>query len=159
MEPVIDPRRGDIEDDASSPKSKSLLWLAGSMLSEISLPKLITAWMLMLVLPCLLLGLSPIIASAWVARVSGRIASPYAGLWPILALALLLALGWFGGRQLFRLAERSFWTLNSLIVEPCYVAAREGLRQLVDQLLPERTTRTRRERGGGAQPAAAGVLI
>ena len=159
MEPVIDPRRGDIEDDASSPKSKSLLWLAGSMLSEISLPKLITAWMLMLVLPCLLLGLSPIIASAWVARVSGRIASPYAGLWPILALALLLALGWFGGRQLFRLAERSFWTLNSLIVEPCYVAAREGLRQLVDQLLPERTTKTRRSRLRAATALAAGVLI
>src|SRR5208337_357379 len=55
------------------------------------------------------------------------------------------------------LAERSFWALNSLIVEPCYVAAREGLRQLVDQLIPERTTRTRRSRLRAA--VAAGILI
>jgi 3',5'-cyclic AMP phosphodiesterase CpdA len=159
MPPIIDPRRGDIEDDASSPKARSLLSLAGSLLSEISLPKLLTAWMLMLVAPCLLLGLSPLIVSAWVAKISGHIASPYAGLWPIFLLALLLALGWFGGRPLFRLAERSFWALNSLIVEPCYVAAREGLRQLVDQLIPERTTRTRRSRLRAATALAAGMLV
>jgi predicted MPP superfamily phosphohydrolase len=159
MEPLIDPRRGDIEDDASSPKNRSLLSLAGSLISEISLPKLFTAWMLMLVVPCLVLGLTPLIASAWAARLSGRFVSPYAGLWPIVAIILLLALGWFGGRTLFRLVERSFWSLNSLIVEPCYVGAREGLRQLVDQLLPERTTRTRRSRLRAATALAAGILI
>ena len=159
MEPLIDPRRGDIEDDASSPKNRSLLSLAGSLISEISLPKLFVAWMLMLVAPCLVLGLTPLIASAWVARLSGRFASPFAGVWPILAIAVLLALGWFGGRTLFRLVERSFWSLNSLIVEPFYVGAREGLRQLVDQLLPERTTRTRRRRLRAATALAAGMLI
>src|SRR6185437_11772321 len=55
--PVIDPRCGDIEDDASSPKRRSLLSLAGSLLLEISLPKLILAWILLLVVPGLLLGL------------------------------------------------------------------------------------------------------
>ena len=49
MRPVIDPRSGDIEDDASSTKRRSLLSLAGTLLSEISLPKLVMAWMLMLV--------------------------------------------------------------------------------------------------------------
>jgi hypothetical protein len=97
MKPVIDPRRGDVEDDASSTKRRSLLSLAGSLLSEISLPKLATAWLLLLVAPCLLLGLSPLIASAWVAKISGKIASPYAGLWPIFLLAVLLAVGWFAG--------------------------------------------------------------
>jgi predicted MPP superfamily phosphohydrolase len=159
MEPVIDPRQGDIEDDASSTKSRSLLSLAGSLISEISLPKLITAWMLMLVAPCLLLGLSPLIASAWVAKVSGKIASPYAGLWPIFLLAVLLAVGWFAGRPLLRLAERSFWALNSLIVEPCYAVAREGLQHLVDELLPERATKSRRSRLRAATAVAAGILI
>ena len=127
MKPVIDPRRGDVEDDASSTKRRSLLSLAGTLISEVSLPKLVTAWMLMLVAPCLVLGLSPLIASAWVAKISGRITDPYAGLWPVVLLAILLAIGWFGGRTLFRLVESSFWTLNSLVVEPCYAAAREGL--------------------------------
>jgi predicted MPP superfamily phosphohydrolase len=159
MKPIIDPRRGDIEDDASSTKSRSLFSLAGSLLSEISLPKLLTAWLLMLVGPCLLLGLSPLIASAWFAKISGNIASPYTGVWPIFLLAVLLAIGWFGGRPLFRLFERSFWTLNSLIVEPCYAGTREGLQHLVEQLLPQRTTKTRRSRLRALTAAAAGILI
>jgi hypothetical protein len=160
MRPVIDPRRGDVEDDASSTKRRSLLSLAGTLISEVSLPKLVAAWMLMLVAPCLVLGLSPLIASAWVAKISGRIADPYAGLWPVVLLAILLAVGWFGGRTLFRLVERSFWTLNSLVVEPCYAAAREGLQQVVEQLfLADRTTRRRRGRLRAATAIAAGIII
>ena len=49
MKPIIDPRRGDLEDDASSTKRRALLSLAGSLLSEISLPKLAMAWILLLV--------------------------------------------------------------------------------------------------------------
>ena len=42
--PILDPRDGDAEDDASSPKQKSLLAIAGSLLAEISLTKLVLAW-------------------------------------------------------------------------------------------------------------------
>lgn len=48
---VIDPRFGDIEDDASSTQRRSLLSLAGSMLVEISFAKLVVAWGLLLILP------------------------------------------------------------------------------------------------------------
>jgi len=44
MKTVVDPRRGDIEDDASSTKRRSLLSLVGSLLGEISLPRLAMAW-------------------------------------------------------------------------------------------------------------------
>src|SRR6516225_9666619 len=96
MKPVLDPRAGDIEDDASSTKNRSLLALAGTLLSEISLPKLLMAWLVMLVVPCLVLGLSPLIASAWAVKVFGNISFSYAGLWPIILLAILLAVGWLG---------------------------------------------------------------
>ena len=56
MKPVIDPRRGDVEDDASSSKRRSLLSLAGSLLAEISLPKLAVAWFVLIVGPGLVLG-------------------------------------------------------------------------------------------------------
>ena len=72
MEPIIDPRRGDFEDDASSTKRRSLLSLAGSLLVEISLPKLALAWFLMLVLPSLLLGLAPLAVSAWLNTVKWK---------------------------------------------------------------------------------------
>ena len=67
MGPIIDPRCGDVEDDASSTKRRSLLSLAGSLLAEISLPKLALAFLLRIVVPVLLLGLAPLVASAWLA--------------------------------------------------------------------------------------------
>jgi hypothetical protein len=48
MKPIIDPRDGDVEDDASSTKRRSLFSLAGSLLVEISLPKLAVAWTLLI---------------------------------------------------------------------------------------------------------------
>ncbi len=86
MKPVIDPRGGDVEDDASSTKSRSLLSLAGSLLAEISLPKLILSWIMLFVIPGLLLGLAPLVASAWVSLVSRKITSPLLGIWPALLL-------------------------------------------------------------------------
>ena len=159
VKPVIDPRAGDIEDDASSTKNRSLLALTGTLLSEISLPKLLTAWMVMLVGPSLVLGLSPLIASAWVDKISGNIATPYLEVWPIFVITLLLAIGWFGGRTLFRLIERSFWSLNSLLLEPLYAITREGLQYLVEELLPERASRLRRGRLRRATAGAAGIGI
>ena len=50
MTPLIDPRLGDVEDDAVSTKQRSLLAVAGSLLAEISLPKLILSWVLLKIL-------------------------------------------------------------------------------------------------------------
>src|SRR4051794_40807021 len=104
MEPIIDPRRGDFEDDASSTKQRSLLSLAGSMLAEISLPKLALAWFLMLALPSLLLGLAPLAFSAWLSTVKWKASYALVEIWTALTLIALAALAWFAGRPLLRLA-------------------------------------------------------
>jgi hypothetical protein len=158
MEPIIDPRRGDVEDDASSTERRSLLSLAGSLLVEISLPKLALAWLLRIVVPCLLLGLAPIAASAWLATVKWKLTLPLAGIWTVLLLVVALALGWFGGRSLFRIAEGSFWSLNSLAVEPVYVIFREGLRHFAERLLPSRATKVQHAKLRAVTAAAAGVV-
>ena len=82
MKPIIDPRKGDFEDDASSTKRRSLISLAGSLLVEISLPKLALAWLLMLVLPSLLLGVAPIAVSAWVSMVKEKAYYSLTDFWP-----------------------------------------------------------------------------
>jgi hypothetical protein len=128
---AIDPRRGDIEDDASSSKRRSLLSLAGSLLAEISITKLATAWLSLVILPALLLGVAPIIASIWFNSVFDEFTSSLAGAWSLAVIALLGGIGWFGGRRVLQIAEHSFWSLNSLIVQPCYTAGREVLRHLV----------------------------
>jgi hypothetical protein len=157
LKPVIDPRRGDVEDDASSSKRRSLLSLAGSLLAEISLPKLAVAWFLLIVGPGLVLGVAPVVAAIWVGKLSSRLEYPIAGIWPLVILAVLVGVGWFGGRTLFRLAENSFWSLNSLAIQPAYTMCREALRQLAEDRLPARATKAQRSRLRRAAAVVSGV--
>jgi predicted MPP superfamily phosphohydrolase len=156
---VIDPRRGDIEDDASSTKRRSMLSLAGSLLVEISLPKLIVAWALLLVLPGLLLGLAPIVVTSWLSTVSDKITSLVIGLWSVLLFVGVIALGWFGWRAVLRMAEKSFWSLNSIVVEPSYAAFREGLRHLAERLFAKTASNATRAKLRAASAAVAGILV
>ena len=155
----VDPRRGDIEDDASSTKRRSMLSLFGSMLVEISLPKLIVAWVLLLVVPGLLLGLAPIVFIEWLTVVTDKLASLAIGLWSLLILAVLIGIGWFGWRALFRTAEKNFWALNSIVVEPSYAAFREAFRQLAERLFARNAGDAQRARLRAASAAVAGILV
>src|SRR6266508_788186 len=159
LKSVVDPRFGDIEDDASSTKQRSLLALAGSLLVEISLAKLILAWTLLLVVPGLLIGLAPMLVSSWLITVTNKIASLVISVWSVLLLAAVLALGWFGWRPLLRWVELSFWSLNSIVVEPAYTACREALRHLAERLFARHATDARRARLRAGTAAAAGILI
>jgi hypothetical protein len=155
----IDPRRGDIEDDASSTKRRSMLSLFGSMLVEISLPKLIVAWALLLVVPGLLLGLAPIVFVEWLTIVTDKLASLAIGLWSLLILAILIGIGWFGWRALFRTAEKNFWALNSIVVEPSYAGFREAFRQLAERLFARNASDAQRAKLRAASAAIAGILV
>src|SRR5262245_61645931 len=101
---LLDPRKGDIEDDTSSTKGRSLLSLAGTLLVEISLPKLVAAWLLLVAVPCILLGLAPLVGSAWLTTFSRTAGSTYGGLLTFALVLIVLAIGWFGGRTIFRIA-------------------------------------------------------
>jgi Calcineurin-like phosphoesterase len=155
---AVDPRHGDIEDDASSTKRYSMLSLAGNMLVEISWPKLIVAWTLLLIIPGLLLGLAPLIAQEWLATVSNKIAH-LIGIWSLLLLVAVIALGWFGWRALFRLVEASFWALNSIVVQPGYAMIREGLRHIVEKVFAKNANENVRANLRAASAAVAGIIV
>jgi 3',5'-cyclic AMP phosphodiesterase CpdA len=156
---LIDPRHGDVEDDASSTKRRSMLSLFGSLLVEISLPKLVIAWTLLLVVPGLLLGLAPIVFAEWLTLVTDKLASLVLGLWSLLILTALIVVGWFGWRALFRLAEKNFWALNSIVVEPAYASFREALRQLAEQLFAKKASDAQRARLRAGAAAVAGTIV
>jgi len=138
MNPIVDPRKGDIEDDHSSTKQRSLFSIAGSLLAEISPIKLIFAWTLLMGLPGLALGLIPFFLSIWIGTVSRQAAELYTGLAPVALLAILGLVAWFGGRPLFRVIESSFWSLNSIAVQPGYALCRETFRHLIEHRLLRR---------------------
>ena len=93
---MVDPSKGDIEDDASSTKQHSLLSLAGSLLAEISFSKLAVAWILLVGLPSLLIGMARLLASIWIDSVLSQASTLLSGLWPALLLLALAVIGWFG---------------------------------------------------------------
>ncbi len=129
---LFDPRRGDAEDDASSTKERSLLAIAGSLLAEISLPKLFFAWTVSILLPAALLGLAPLAATAWFAKVSTRFLE-LTGIGAAIVFLAVLGVGWIGWRPLFRIAEANFWALNALSVQPGYALCREAIRHLSER--------------------------
>lgn len=156
---LIDPRRGDAEDDASSTKQRSMLSLAGSLLAEISLPKLIVAWVLMLGVPAVLLGLAPLVFSIWFATLSQKAAYALSGVGSLLLTLAVIAVGWYGGRRLFRIVENSFWSLNSLAVQPAYAIVRELLRHLAEKLLPATASSGTRSLLRAGMAAVSGLVI
>jgi len=158
LTPILDPRQGDIEDDASSTKRRSMLSLFGSLLVEISLPKLIVAWILLLVVPGLLLGLAPLVLTEWLGIVVDKVASAFIGIWSAILFLGVVALGWFGWRSLFRMVEKNFWALNSIVVEPGYAAIREILRHFVEKLLAKGATEDARAKLRAGSAAVAGVI-
>lgn len=105
--PLVDPRDGDIEDDASSTQQRSFLAIAGSLLAEVSLPKLLLAWTVAILLPAILLGLVPLIATAWFAKAAGKLTG-LRDLGAVFFLVVIIGLGLIGWRPLLRMAERNF---------------------------------------------------
>jgi|GEM_PF-339282 len=154
---ILDPRNGDAEDDVSSPKQKSLLAIAGSLLAEISLTKLLLAWIASILLPAAILGLVPLAATAWIGGVFSRLVD-LSEIGAALALLAIVAAGWFGWRPLFRAAEANFWALNALGVQPGYALGREAIRHLMERAFkPRGGTELARMRAMSC--AGAGVLL
>ncbi|KRR06716.1 metallophosphoesterase [Bradyrhizobium jicamae] len=155
---LIDPRHGDIEDDAASPGQRSLLAIAGSLLVEISLPKLLFAWTVLLLLPAVLLGLVPLLVSAWLSTLTEKLAT-LTGIGTALVLLAIAAIGWIGWRPLFRIAENNFWSLNALAVQPGYAFTREALRHLTERIWSRKLTVTGRARLRSANSVGAAIVL
>lgn len=158
MTPLLDPRRGDAEDDASSTKQRSLLAIAGSLLAEVNLVRLFSAWIILIVLPGLLLGIAPLLFSGWLETFSRALSKSLGGLWALGLLALAAGVAWIGGQPVFRAAERGFWSLNALAVQPGYALCREGLRHLMERKALVRADPDRMERLRAAMALGGGIL-
>jgi predicted MPP superfamily phosphohydrolase len=156
--PLVDPRQGDFDDDAASPGQRSLLAIAGSLLVEISLPKLLFAWTVSLLLPAVVLGLTPLVATAWFAKVSVHILA-LTEIGAALILVVVVALGWIGWRPLLRIAEINFWSLNALAVQPGYAFCRETLRHLAERTFAQHSTPAARAQLRAASSAGAGIIV
>ena len=106
--PLVDPRWGDAGDDIASPQRRSLGSIAGTLLVEISLPKLLFAATVLLLLPAALLGLAPLVATSWLTKLSRHLLQ-LTEIGAALSAIALIAVATIGWRPLLRLAEVNFW--------------------------------------------------
>jgi hypothetical protein len=155
---LFDPRHGDAEDDGSSPKQRSLLAIAGSLFAEISLPKLAFSWTVSILLPAILLGSAPLVATIWLAKASRSVAE-LTGLGTALMLAAVAGLGWIGWQPLWRIAEVNFWSLNALALQPGYTFCREALRYLAEHMFSGTSDAAARGRLRAVSSAGAAVIL
>jgi Calcineurin-like phosphoesterase len=157
--PLVDPRDGDVESDESSPERRSLLALAGNLLAEVSLPKMAVALGMLVVLPALLIGIAPPLATMWWSTLQSTRRAGGAG--AAFLLAALLAAAWLGWRPFFRIVERSFWALNAMAIQPAYVSWREVLLHLSALVAggDDPMNETRRNRARAIASAFAGIVM
>ena len=158
LDPLVDPRWGDFGDDTSSPKQRSLVAIAGSLLIGISLSKLLLAGICLLVLPAVLLGIVPLLVTAWFSTLSKRLVQ-LTELGAALSGIVLIALGCVAWRPLLRIAEVNFWSLNALAVQPGYLFFREVLRHLAERMPSQASTAAALARVRAASSAGAGIIL
>ena len=155
--PILDPRLGDFESDHSAPHQRSLLAIAGSLIGEISLPKLAVIWTVQILAPAVLLGFAPLFLTAWIGKAWSRLAEA-TGIAAAIVLAVLAVAAVYGWRPALRLVESNFWSLNALAVQPGYAFWREAIRHLSERALRGRTG-GELARMRAMSCAAAGLLL
>ena len=101
----------------------------------------------------------PIVASIWINATALTLVEFSYGLVPLLLLIALAAAALLGARRAFRLAERSFWSLNALAVQPAYALCREVLSQIAERVLPRDVTSTRRAKWRAITAIVSGLII
>jgi predicted MPP superfamily phosphohydrolase len=155
---LADPRWGDVGDDSASPQQTSFLSIAGSLLVEISLPKLVFAVTMLLLLPTVLLGSAPLVVTAWATTVSRQLLQ-LTEISAAVTGVVLIALGVMAWRPLLRIAEVNFWSLNALAVQPGYALCREALRHVADRMMSAASSSAKRAHVRAASSAVAAIMV
>ena len=147
---IWDLRRGDADDNRTSPADRGLRSLVLSAALEFNFLQAAIGFLALVIGPALLVGIMPSVVVTY-GRLTIQTATS-AGDSLIVALVLLVVLGgaalWIG-RPLLAMAVDNFWHLHYTLVFPLFVALREVLRVLAERLRgrspsPEQLDRGRR---------------
>lgn len=138
--PIWDLRRGDADDNQTSPYGTGWKSLIFSNVLEFSYAKAALAFLILIVIPALLVGVAPSIILTYGKHTLGTLASVGRNptLIVFLILACLIVLPLWAGRRFFSIVLHSFWHLHYTLVFPVFVALRETLR-VVSERLPGMT--------------------
>src|SRR5260370_4865065 len=147
---IWDFRRGDDDDNRTSPHGGGVRRVLLSAAPEFNYLKAAIGFLVLIIGPALGVGIVPSLLVTY-----GRLkfgAAAWVGEYPIvavIALALLVGAALWIGRPLLPKAVENFWHLHYTLVFPVFVAVREILRSIAERFsgetgTPERLDRRRR---------------
>ena len=131
---IWDFRRGDNDDNRTSPHGGGLRRVLLSAALEFNYLKAAIGFLVLIIGPALLVGIVPSVAVTY-----GRLkfgAATSVGEYPVVAvvaLAVLVAAALWIGRPLLPKAVENFWHLHYTLVFPVFVAVREILRSVAER--------------------------
>ena len=133
---IWDLRYGDADDNRTSPYGTGWKSLIFSNVLEFSYLKAALAFLILIVIPALLVGAAPSIIFSYGRHTLETVASAGRNptLFVFLALAVLILLPVWGGRRFLSFALDNFWHLHYTLVFPIFVALREILGVVSEQL-------------------------
>lgn len=157
---IWDLRRGDHDDDRTSPYAGGFSGLVLSAAFEFNFLKAIIVFLALIVVPALLVGIALALLVTYVRLFRDAMAS--AGRSPapaLITLAVLLVLAVVVGRPFLRIGLDNFRQLQYTLVFPVFVAVREFLRMIAERLHGRSITLEQLNRGRRIGAIAAALVF
>ena len=144
---IWDFRRGDDDDNRTSPHGGGLRRVLISAALEFNYVKAAIGFLILIVGPAVLVGIVPsVVATYSRLKFNAAVSLGYTPAVAVVVLVLLVAAAFWIGRPLLPKAIENFWHLHYTLVFPIFVAVREILRSMFEQFSDRRATPEKLER-------------
>jgi 3',5'-cyclic AMP phosphodiesterase CpdA len=132
---IWDLRRGDADDDRTSPAGRGLRSVVLSALLEFNYVHASIGFLALIIGPALLVGLAPsVLVTYGRLKVQAVTSAGDSLIVALVLLAVLVGVALWIGRPFLVMAVDHFWQLHYTLVVPLFVALRELLRALVERV-------------------------
>jgi 3',5'-cyclic AMP phosphodiesterase CpdA len=155
---IFDLRRGDYDDDRTSPHKSSLRSVIIASALEFNFLKASIGFLTLIVAPALFVGIVPSVVVTY-GRMKLDVALGHRPVVALLMLTLLAGLTVLLGRPLVSKALECFWRLQYTLVFPIFVAVREIVRSIVERLPGKLVTAEEIDRGRRFGTIIGGLLL
>jgi 3',5'-cyclic AMP phosphodiesterase CpdA len=127
-------RRGDNEDNRTSPYGRGMQSVVLAALLDFNFLKASIGFLVLIIVPALLIGIAPSVVVDYGRLKFHLAASAGSGLTvTVISLILLVGLALWMGRPLLRTALDNFWHLHYTLVFPTFVILRESFRKIAER--------------------------
>jgi 3',5'-cyclic AMP phosphodiesterase CpdA len=155
---IVDLRRGDYDDNRTSPHGGKVRSLVVTAALEFNYLKASIGFLALIIGPALFVGIIPSVVVTY-SRVKLGVAAGYRPTVALVILALLAGLALWVGRPFVSKAAESFWRLHYTLVFPMFVAVREIVRSFVERLPGKFATLEEIDRGRRFGTIIGGLLL